>query len=168
VKRSKLSEYTTIKSKSKAIKLRENDNVIFVGISNTPKTDYVLILGKKGGLVKLLVDDIPSTGKLTIGSKGITDQAISAALCSEQDKLFTVNSSGQGKLTNISDYIVNARGASGQSITPNTVLIAKSNSNFAIIYSNKKNHFINISKISTLGKTAIGARLIPTTPNHLV
>jgi len=156
VKRTSISEYLSFRASTKAIKLREGDEIVAVLGAN--QDTYVYILNDK--LSKFSANDIPATSRLTIGSKGTNGSAIGATAATEDDKIFTLNEKGQGKLTLAKDFNLTAKGGIGQVITENTVFVTTASELQAFIYSDKKNNIIDYSKISVKGKTAVGAKIV--------
>lgn len=153
VKKTDITEYQSIKSSTKAIKLRDNDFLLYAAACN--ETDELYILGRNGKLVKFKISDIISTGKLTIGSKGSEDMALCATVATKDAKIFSVNIEGQAKLCN--DYLITAKGGSGQVIADKTVYL--SSKSYIFVYNGKKNTFYDVSQLAIKGKTAVGAKL---------
>jgi len=158
VKKTSIAEYQSIKSTTMGLKLRENDSVIYAAACY--ETDEVYILGKSGKLVKFKVSDIVSTGKLTIGSKGISEEAVFATIAAPGAKIFSITNDGQAKLCE--DYTLTAKGGSGQVITENTKFL--SSKTYVFVHNTKKNTYFDISNLTVKGKTAIGAKLVSEQP----
>jgi DNA gyrase subunit A len=154
VKKTNIAEYQSIKSVTMGLKLRENDSVIYAAACS--ETDEVYILGMSGKLVKFKVSDIVSTGKLTIGSKGIGEQAAFATIAAEGAKIFSINNEGQAKLSD--DYSITAKGGSGQVITEGTKFL--SSKSYVFVGNGKKNTYYDVSGLAVKGKTAVGAKLV--------
>ena len=155
VKKTLTKDYAKIKSGAVA-KIREDDELLWCGCA--ANDEYLFILGEKGGLVKVPISSFNATGKLTIGVKGIDDKAIFAAVGNNDSLLFSV-ADGKGKFTKGSDYIVTARGAKGQSITPNTNALTIVTTNLAIIEKSSKITFYTNRSFATKSKTAGGAKV---------
>lgn len=158
VKMTTIDEYSKVKTTTKAIKLREGDRLIYVGLVN--KNDVLYILGEKGKLVKFSISDITSTSRLTIGTKGINDKAICALACGPNNKIFSINNSNQAKLTNADDFNLTAKGSNGQVITENTTVILDGDKDYILIYDNKKNSLVSIKNLAVKSKSSIGAKII--------
>jgi DNA gyrase subunit A len=163
VKKTAVSEYKDARNNTKAIKLKEGDEIVNIMLAKND--DYIYILGEK--LVKFSVKDTNSTTRLTIGTKGISGTAIAATVADEEDMILTINSTGQGKLTKASDFIMTAKGSNGQVITENTVIISAVKSPTIFIYADKKNHIIDTTKLSVKSKSAVGAKIISGLPNSI-
>jgi DNA gyrase subunit A len=156
IKKTSVGEYKDTRNNTKAIKLKEGDEVIAVMLATNE--DYVYILGEK--LVKFLVKDINPTTRLTIGTKGINGSAIGATVATEEDKILTMNDNGQGKLTKGSDFVTTAKGSNGQVITENTTLISAVKTPVIFVFADKKNHVIETTKLSVKSKSAVGAKIV--------
>lgn len=154
VKKSAIAEYASIKSSTKGLKLREDDELLYAAACS--ETDEVYILGASGKLVKFTAENVVSTGKLTIGSKGIEDIAICALVAAPGAKIFSINNEGQAKLCE--DYSITAKGGSGQVITESTKFLSAKT--YVFIHNGKKNAYFDVSNLSVKGKTAVGAKLI--------
>lgn len=159
VKKTLVSEYLTTKNGSGFLKLKDGDSVIYVGLANDD--EYVLLLSADGSkLVKFLVKDIVPTGKMTIGSKGISCAPRAACIAACGDKIFTINSSNQAKFTLCEDYLDTMKSGSGQNIAEDTVYIGNIKNDSIALFVDKKNVFIDISKLSIKSKTAVGSKLL--------
>ena len=159
VKKTKTSEYANSKNGSRTIKLKGDQELIFVGMGNDD--DNLLILDDK--LAYFKVSEITATSKITIGSKGIASgRAISAAIIGDKDKVFMLSADGKGKLTAAKDFVSTAKGSNGQVIAEGTVLLAKKQ-DYYFIYDGSKNNLIT-SNPMTKGKTATGSKIISGTP----
>lgn len=156
IKKSQISEYVKINKTTIAAKIREEDELLYVGCAFD--TDFVLILGSKGGLVKIPVKDITTTGKNTIGSKGIDDIAISATIANEEDYILTY-ADMKAKFTICKEFNITAKGAKGQIITEHTTNIYTINKDFYIIEKNNKLTKMNNKSLAIKSKTASGAKI---------
>jgi len=159
VKKTKTSEYLNAKNNSRAIRLKGNQELIFVEMAN--EEDNVLILDGKMTFFK--VKDITESGKYTVGSKGIgSGNATSAAVISDKQKVLMLSSDGKGKLTKASDFVYSAKGSNGQVVAENAVLIHKESSEY-FIWANGKNNYISTNPL-TKGKSAVGSKVITGEP----
>ena len=162
VKKTKTSEYLNIKNNSRTIKLKGDQDLVFVGMANNE--DDLLVLDEK--LVKIQVKDITPTSKITIGSKVISSgKARGAAVVSSKDKVLMINSSGQGKLVKVSDFVYNAKNSNGQVVSEDTTLISIKKSEY-FIYDGSKNIHIKTNPI-TKSKTAVGSKIITGSPLYI-
>lgn len=156
VKKSLCSEYSRTSRSTVAAKVRENDSLIWAGCA--AEDEYLFIVGKQGGLVKLSMDSITTTGRATIGSKGINDEAISAAVGADTDKMFVV-ASGKGKFSLGAEYSISTKGSKGQTVGENTTLIANVKNDFYIIEKGVKLTRYTLNSFATKGKAAMGAKV---------
>ena len=163
IKKTPISEYSETRNNTKAIKLKDGDEVVSVILASNE--DYIYILGDK--LTKFPLKEVSPTSRLTVGVKGINGFALMAAAAKDSDKILSINDSGQGKLTLGSDFNVTARGAYGQVITENTIYFSTVLYPQIFIYADKKNNVIDISKLSVKSKTAAGAKLISGTLDYI-
>lgn len=159
VKKTKTSEYLGAKNGSRTIKLKGDQELIFVGMANDD--DNIMILDEK--LTYFKVSDITVGSKLTIGSKGISsNRAIAAAIVGDKEKVLMLNSEGQGKLTDASDFVYSAKGSNGQVVAENTVLLAK-RAPYYFINDGVKNNYITTNPL-TKSKAATGSKIITGSP----
>ena len=162
VKKTLTSEYLTSKNNSRTIRLKGDQELIFVGTANDE--DNLMVLDEKMTFFK--VSDITTTSKITIGSKAIsTNHAISAALVGDNEKVLMLNKAGQGKLTEAKEFAYSAKGSNGQVVADGTVLLSKE-SDYYFIFSNGKNTLID-KKPSTKSKIAVGSKLVTGSPTTI-
>lgn len=162
VKKTLTSEYLTAKNNSRTIRLKGDQELIFVGMANDDEN--LMILDEK--LTYFKVKDIVATSKITIGSKGIASgKAVSAALVSDKGKVLMLNNEGQGKLTKANEFVYAAKGSNGQVVADGTVLLSAESKTY-FIYDGTKNFYIK-SNPAVKGKTAAGSKLINGKPVYL-
>lgn len=120
VKKTNLSEYKNINTSGlKAIKLKENDDIIFVGIIPVESKEQILLATKGGQSIRFSKDDVRSTGRDTSGVKGITlkekDEVISALLINDvaNETILTITENGYGKRTRVEEYPLQSRSGKG-------------------------------------------------------
>lgn len=116
VKKTELKEYRFKKNGGiSAIKLRENDYIKNVFLINT--NDCVGIASKNGYFVYFSTNEIPSTGRITIGLKGINlkeDEVCGAIIINDKVKeIVSVTKNGFIKKTPITDFSKGSRGNKG-------------------------------------------------------
>lgn len=116
VKKTELKEYRFKKNGGiSAIKLRENDYIKNVFLINT--NDCVGIASKNGYFVYFSTNEIPSTGRTTIGLKGINlkeDEVCGAIIIHDKVKeIVSVTKNGFIKKTPITDFSKGSRGNKG-------------------------------------------------------
>lgn len=120
VKKTNLSEYKNINTAGlKAIKVRENDDIIFVGILPVDSKDQVFLSTKLGQAIRFSKDDVRATGRDTTGVKGISlkknDNVISALLIGDGslETILTITENGYGKRTRVDEYPLQSRSGKG-------------------------------------------------------
>lgn len=116
VKKTELKEYRFKKNGGiSAIKLRENDYIKNVFLINT--NDCVGIASKNGYFVYFSTNEISSTGRTTIGLKGINlkeDEVCGAIIINDKVKeIVSVTKNGFIKKTPITDFSKGSRGNKG-------------------------------------------------------
>ena len=156
VKKTLISEYNKIKSDTQAVKIKENDSLLFAAVANNE--DYILLLGSKSNVVKIPVKNITATGKLTVGVKGIDDICTSATIAEEEQLIFVV-SDNCGKYTKCNDFNVTARAGKGQSVADNTTMLQSFKDSFYFISNGIKLQKYNGSSFTVKSKTASGAKI---------
>lgn len=118
VKKTNLSEFKNLnRSGLRAIKLKEGDDLIHVGLIDSPE-DEIFIATKKGQSIKFPHDNVRSMGRATTGVKGITlkdgDEVVSAVVIKRKDvTILTVTENGYGKRTRTEEYPLQSRAGKG-------------------------------------------------------
>ena len=118
VKKTNLSQFKNInKSGLRAINLKENDDLIFVGIIDTKESE-VFVATRLGYAIKFPQDNVRSMGRTASGVKGITlrpeDEVVSGVIVDRDDsKILTITENGYGKRTRINGYTSQSRGGKG-------------------------------------------------------
>jgi DNA gyrase subunit A len=162
VKKTKTSEYINAKNGSRTIKLKGDQELIFVGMAND--TDNLLVLDEK--LVFFKVKEITQSTKVTVGSKAIaSNKANSAAIITDKEKVLMINSEGQAKLTKSSEFVATTKGSNGQVVADKTILITKQRDEY-FIFDGGKNIYIDKNP-TTKGKTAVGSKIISSSPEYI-
>ena len=118
IKKTNLMEFQNINSAGiKAIKLREDDDLIFVGVV-TSDNDQLFIATKKGHSIRIRTSEVRSMLRNTTGVKGITlregDSVVSGLLIkNDEETILTVTENGFGKRTRVNEYPLQGRGGKG-------------------------------------------------------
>ena len=119
VKRTKLSEYSNIRSNGvRAINLDEDDEIVTAEIL-TPDIKWLFIATKKGQCIRFKVDDVREIGRVGRGVTGIKFKIEGDSVCAattikdEEDELLIVSSKGLGKRTTASEYREQSRAGKG-------------------------------------------------------
>ncbi|MGL4970928.1 MAG: DNA gyrase subunit A, partial [Cetobacterium sp.] len=120
VKKTTLSEYKNINTAGlKAIKLKDGDDIIFVGIMPVESKEQVFLATKAGHSIRFSKDDVRVTGRDTSGVKGISlkkdDKVISALLIDDaaNETILTITENGFGKRTRVDEYPLQSRSGKG-------------------------------------------------------
>ena len=120
VKKTNLSEYKNINTAGlKAIKLRDGDDIIFVGILPVDSKEQIFLATKLGHSIRFAKDDVRPTGRDTSGVKGISlrakDKVISALLIDDaaNETILTITENGYGKRTRVDEYPLQSRSGKG-------------------------------------------------------
>ena len=117
VKKSLVSEYNGFKRSPLVGKIRDGEKVVFVGAAND--TDYLLMLGTNGKVNKVSVSEFTSTGRNTIGVKGMAVGVVSACIAGEEDYIACI-ADEKYKITACSDYIIGGKNTLGCTVAENT------------------------------------------------
>ncbi len=118
VKKTNLSEFKNLnRSGLRAIKLREGDDLIHVGLIESPN-DLIFIATRKGQSIKFPHDNVRSMGRATTGVRGISlkndDEVVSAVVIKREDvTILTVTENGYGKRTRVEEYPLQSRAGKG-------------------------------------------------------
>lgn len=119
VKKTNLIDFKNINiSGLRAIKLRDDDDLIYVGVI-TSGEDQLFIATKKGYAIRIRTREIRSISRIAIGVKGINlrnkDVVVSALLLKNGDEetILTVTENGFGKRTRVNEYPLQGRGGKG-------------------------------------------------------
>ena len=119
VKKSKLSEYKNIrKSGLIAVKLSRDDELSWAKLS-TGK-DFILLVTHNGKAIKFTEDEVRSTGRDTMGVRGIAiskdDRVVSMEIINEENKscdFLALMEKGIGKKTQVGNFPKQHRGGQG-------------------------------------------------------
>ena len=119
VKRTKLSEYSNIRSNGvRAINLDEDDEIVTAEII-MPETKWMFIATKKGQCIRFKVEDVREIGRVGRGVTGIkfkidSDYVCAATLIDNQEQeLLIVSEKGLGKRTSANEYREQSRAGKG-------------------------------------------------------
>ena len=118
VKKTVLSEFKNLnRSGLRAIKLKDGDDLIFVGLVESPN-DQVFIATKDGYSIKFPHENVRNMGRATVGVRGINlrkdDDVVSAVIIKREDTtILTVTENGYGKRTREDEYPLQSRSGKG-------------------------------------------------------
>ena len=116
VKKSLLTEYTSLKKSTgaQAIKLKDGDsiaNVLFM------KDEDLILISKKGMMIRFTTSDIAPIGRVTAGVRGIKlndgDEILAGIMVKEGQSLALINKSGTGKRCALTEFTPQGRGGKG-------------------------------------------------------
>ena len=116
IKKTDLAEYANIRTNGLvAISLQEDDQLIEV--KRSAGKDEVMLATKKGQLIRFHETDVRTTGRSSMGVKGITlgsgDEVVGMQLASQGDSVLAVTENGMGKRTALSEFSLQKRGGKG-------------------------------------------------------
>ncbi len=116
IKKTDLAEYANIRTNGLvAISLQEDDQLIEV--KRSTGKDEVMLATKKGQLIRFHETDVRTTGRSSMGVKGITlgsgDEVVGMQLASQGDSVLAVTENGMGKRTALSEFSLQKRGGKG-------------------------------------------------------
>lgn len=120
IKKSKTSEYNTRAKKGQvAIKLKEDDSIVNVFLSSNEK-DRIMIASNSGYSVFYDHSDITAIGRASQGVKAIKlksdEHVVGATMVKENISykgIFSITSTGKGKMTKVEDYNETSRAIKG-------------------------------------------------------
>jgi len=100
-----------------AIKLDDNDDLIYVGVINN-STSQIFVATKEGYAIRFPNENIRSLGRNTSGVKAITlrsdDAVVSGVIINNEElDILTITEKGYGKRTKVSEYPLQTRGGKG-------------------------------------------------------
>ena len=119
IKKTSLGEFKNINSSGLiSIKLRDDDDIIYVGLIEDVEKEEILIATQKGYCTRFLTDSIRETGRNTMGVKAITlredDLVVSAmTIRNPETDILTITENGYGKRTRLDEYPQYNRGGKG-------------------------------------------------------
>lgn len=179
IKKSKLSDYASILRKGKiALKLDDNDSLINVQ-KITNDQDFMIVTAN-GQAIRIHAEKVRQMGRVSRGVKGITlspdDYVIGMEVIDNNKKILTVTENGIGKISKESEFNTINRGGKGVKVAKITkrtgkIVAVKSilgNEDLMIMTDQGIIIRIDISTISTLGRTATGVKVINLVDNQKV
>ncbi len=171
VKKTLISEYKNIrKSGLQAIKLKDDDELIEVKVTNNTKD--VFMVTKHGQCIRFNEIDVRATGRSSMGVIGMNlsydDEVVAMQLNTQGRYLLIVSEFGMGKRTETEEFPVQRRGGKGikcYKITERTgnVVAAKAvNEENEVMIINTEGIIIQllVSEVSILGRITSGVKMI--------
>lgn len=156
IKKTAISEYDS-KRTIQGIKLKPDDELLCVYAANN--NDYLFALVDNNKIIKILVDDLSESSRVSLGVKIGQNKKIIDAQLLEADELLLTIADEKAKYTSAEDFVENARTSSGQQITEKTTKLSKRSKNnklFAIIDNKKIKEITNTFAIKS--KSSIGSK----------
>ena len=175
VKRTKLSEYSNIRSVGvRAINLDEEDELVTAKIVD-PEVKELFIATYRGMCIRFGIDDVREIGRVARGVTGIRfknsgDYVVGAVtIASDEDKLLTVSEKGIGKQTTAQSYRLQSRGGKGvivmklTSKTGNLVSVVNvndENMDLMVLTSSGKMIRVDTQAIREAGRNTSGVKIV--------
>lgn len=123
VKKTELTKFSNImKSGKRAIRLHDEDELIYIGLTSGSQEDEIFAATKEGMAIRFPETDVRSMGTTAAGVKGISlkkqDKVVSAAIINKtldisQLTILTITEEGYGKRTALTEYRIQSRGGKG-------------------------------------------------------
>ena len=174
IKKSKTSEYNTRAKKGQvAIKLKDDDSIVNVFLSSNEK-DRIMIASNSGYSVFYDHSDIAAIGRASQGIKAIKlksdEYVVGATMVKENISykgIFSITSTGKGKMTKVEDYNETSRAIKGslvQKLDDEEELAAiyavTEEQDKIFVTANNKAVALLTKEIPTQGKLTSGVRII--------
>ncbi len=174
VKRTKLSEYSNIRSSGvKAINLDEGDEIVTAEIVD-PQTKWLFLVTSKGQCIRFKVEDAREIGRVSRGVTGIKFKIDGDRVCAattikdEADELLIVSEKGLGKRTPASEYREQARAGKGviaMKLTPRTgdiigAVIVEDDKDLMCLTSAGKMIRVDMQQIRKAGRNTSGVKVV--------
>ena len=174
IKKTSLGEFKNINNSGLiAIKTKEDDDIIFVGLIEDVNKEEILIATHDGYCTRFLTDTIRATGRSTQGVKAITlregDAVVSAMLIKNPETdILTITENGYGKRTSLDEYPQYNRGGKGvinlkaSEKTGKVVSVLEVNEDEELMCITSNGIVIrtSISEISRIGRATQGVRIM--------
>ena len=174
IKKTSLGEFKNINNSGLiAIKIKEDDDIIFVGLIEDVTKEEILIATHNGYCTRFLTDTIRPTGRSTQGVKAITlregDAVVSAMLIKNPETdILTITENGYGKRTSLDEYPQYNRGGKGvinlkvNEKTGKIVSVLEVNEDEELMCLTSNGIVIrtSISEISRIGRATQGVRIM--------
>jgi DNA gyrase subunit A len=179
VKKVKISEFANAKTRGiVAIKLDSGDALVTAQL--TSGKDEVVLVTRKGNALRVTEQAIRHMGRASHGVQGIRlsnkDELAGLAMVKEGEQMLLVSEFGYGKRTEYDNFSPHGRGTRGQicyRVTEKTgevvgVLSVSDKDDLVCITSQGNTLKLRLSEVATLGKTAMGVRIVNITKPDVV
>lgn len=170
VKRTKLSEFESIRSNGKiAITLKEEDQLI--AARKTTGNNEILIASSNGRMIRFIEEEVRVMGRTASGVKGIDigdGYCVGCEVAEPEQEVLVVTEYGYGKKTQLDEYRKTHRGSKGVkalNITEKngnivSFKMVNGHEDLMLITNNGIIIRLPLSQISTIGRVSQGVRLI--------
>jgi DNA gyrase subunit A len=179
VKKVKISEFTNARTRGiVAIKLDQGDGLVRAIL--TSGKDEVVLVTRKGNALRVTEKTVRAMGRASRGVQGIRlsnkDELAGLAMVTEGEQMLLVSEFGFGKRTEYDNFSPHGRGTGGQicyRATEKTgevvgVLSVNDKDDLVCITSQGNTLKLRLAEIATLGKTAMGVRIVNITKPDVV
>ena len=179
VKKVKISEFANAKTRGiVAIKLDQGDGLVTALL--TSGKDEVVLVTRKGNALRFNEEAVRAMGRASHGVQGIRlsdkDELAGVAMVLEGEQMLLVSEFGYGKRTEYDNFSPHGRGTRGQICYKTTektgevigVLSVNDKDDLVCITSQGNTLKLRLSEVATLGKTAMGVRIVNITKPDVV
>ena len=179
VKKVKISEFANAKTRGiVAIKLDQGDGLVTAQL--TSGADEVVLVTRKGNALRFNEEAVRAMGRASHGVQGIRlsdkDELAGLAMVQEGEQMLLVSEFGFGKRTEYDNFSPHGRGTRGQicyKATDKTgevvgILSVSDKDDLVCITSQGNTLKLRLSEVATLGKTAMGVRIVNITKPDVV
>ena len=179
IKKTELSAYSNMRKGGLiAVDLRDGDELINAHLLNDDED--IMMATRKGMSIRFNEKDVRSTGRDSIGVKGITlregDYVIGMDVCKPGDSILIVTEKGFGKRTDVDEYRAQTRGGKGlltYKISEKTgelvgMMMVNDDNDIMMITSEGVIIRIHAEDINIIGRNTSGVRLMRTTDSNLI
>ena len=186
VKKSELTLFNNImKAGKRAIRLNDEDEVMFVGLTSGSGEDEIFVATRNGIAIRFSEKDVRSMGTTAVGVRGITlrdkDKIVGAAIINskmdnDQIRILTITEEGYGKRTKLLEYRLTFRGGKGiinAKLNDKTgkivdVKIVRENDEIMLITSEGTLIRTSINEITVQSRSATGVRIMKVRNNEKI
>jgi DNA gyrase subunit A len=179
VKKVAISEFTNARTRGiVAIKLDQGDSLV-TALLTTGKEEVVLVT-RKGNALRFGEEAVRAMGRASHGVRGIRlsnkDELAGVAMVREGEQMLLISEFGYGKRTEYDNFSPHGRGTGGQicyKATEKTgevigVLSVNDKDDLVCITSQGNTLKLRLAEVATLGKTAMGVRIVNITKPDVV
>ena len=178
-KKVKISEFANAKTRGiVAIKLDQGDGLVTAQL--TSGKDEVVLVTRKGNALRLNEESVRAMGRASHGVQGIRlstkDELAGLAMVREGEQMLLVSEFGYGKRTEYDNFSPHGRGTRGQICYKTTertgevvgVVSVSDKDDLVCITSQGNALKLRLAEVATLGKIAMGVRIVNITKPDVV